>query len=209
MRKFGGFVTAIALSALLAAIALTPSDAQQTPLNTTPAQAPSATVHKRVPHVARKRAPLNATGPQTPQSVVRKRAPAHVVRKRAPLIAVGTPAPLNAAPKNVARVRPRVTVLSRFDGLWSVTIYTQSGPCDAAYRYPARIVGNQVVQAENEFGYQINGVVTRNGQISVTVSQAGQSATGYGRLTSLRGGGWWQAAGGQCSGIWMAARRTQ
>lgn len=31
-----------------------------------------------------------------------------------------------------------------YDGLWSVAIRTQAGPCDPSYRYPARIVGGQI-----------------------------------------------------------------
>jgi hypothetical protein len=110
------------------------------------------------------------------------------------------PAPSDAAPKHASRTRA-------FDGLWSVSIFTQDGPCSASYRYPARIIDGQVLQAENDFSYQISGVVLGNGGITVTVSSGGQSATGYGRLTRIRGAGWWRAAGGQCSGIWNAIRR--
>ena len=98
-------------------------------------------------------------------------------------------------------------VRSPYDGLWSVSIYTQNGPCDPSYRYPARIVGSQVLQADNSFDYQISGVVTRAGGISVTVRRGNQSATGYGRLSRTQGTGWWRTAGGQCSGVWNAVRR--
>ncbi len=109
--------------------------------------------------------------------------------------------PSDAARKHVyARTRA-------FDGLWSVSIFTRDGPCAPSYRYPARIIDGHVVQAENDFNYEINGAVVRNGGISVTVSSGGQSATGYGRLSRSRGAGWWRAAGGQCSGTWSATRR--
>jgi hypothetical protein len=94
-----------------------------------------------------------------------------------------------------------------FDGLWSVSIMTQSGPCNPTYRYPARIVGGIVQQAENDFSYQISGIVVASGGISVTVTQGLQSATGYGRLYGSRGSGHWSAAGGQCRGTWSAIRR--
>jgi hypothetical protein len=96
---------------------------------------------------------------------------------------------------------------STFDGLWSVSIVTQSGPCNPSYRYPARIVGGVVQQAENDFSYQISGIVAASGGISVTVSQGLQSATGYGRLYGSRGSGHWSAGGGQCRGTWSAIRR--
>ena len=47
-----------------------------------------------------------------------------------------------AAPRGATRA---------FDGVWSVSIYTQSGPCDSSYRYPARISGGQIRQADNDF----------------------------------------------------------
>jgi hypothetical protein len=107
----------------------------------------------------------------------------------------------NAAHKHVVR-HPS------FDGLWSVSIFTQAGPCDASYRYPARIYRGQVLQADNDFSYRLVGSVNRNGIIVVTVSKGGQSATGYGRLRASTGSGLWSAAGGQCSGVWSAARRV-
>jgi hypothetical protein len=93
----------------------------------------------------------------------------------------------NAAPRHAA-------VRAGFDGVWSVSIFTRSGPCDASYRYPARIYRGRVLQAENDLSYRLDGAVGRNGAISVTVSKGGQSATGFGRLRGWRGGGVWSAA---------------
>jgi hypothetical protein len=95
-----------------------------------------------------------------------------------------------------------------FDGLWSVSIFTQNGSCPASLRYPAVIYNGLVLKAEGEFGYDISGVVLSGGVIIVTVSAGGQSATGHGHLTHLKGTGTWRAAGGQCSGIWNAIRRS-
>ena len=119
-------------------------------------------------------------------------------------VAVTTsPASAQAAPKRVTHARSHA-----FDGLWSVSILTQAGPCSASYRYPARIVGGQVIQTGNDFSYQISGAVVASGAILVTVSQGGQSATGYGRLRGASGGGRWTAAGNQCYGTWSAVRRA-
>jgi hypothetical protein len=95
-----------------------------------------------------------------------------------------------------------------FDGVWSVSIFTRAGLCPASLRYPAVISNGRVVKADGEFGYDISGAVYSSGAIVVTVSAGGQSATGRGRLNRTRGGGSWAAAGGQCSGIWEAARRS-
>jgi hypothetical protein len=95
-----------------------------------------------------------------------------------------------------------------YDGLWSVSIRTKSGPCDAAYRYPARIVGGQIRQAENDFSYQISGAVVSSGAIAVTVSKGLGSAVGYGHLHGAIGYGRWTTSGNQCSGTWSAMRRA-
>jgi hypothetical protein len=95
-----------------------------------------------------------------------------------------------------------------YDGLWSVSIRTEAGPCDPSYRYPARIVGGRVLQADNDFSYQISGNVIASGGIAVTVSKGGQSATGYGKLRGTSGGGRWSAGGNACYGTWSAMRRA-
>jgi hypothetical protein len=95
-----------------------------------------------------------------------------------------------------------------YDGLWSVSIRTEAGPCDPSYRYPARIIGGQVRQADNDFSYQISGAVAASGGIAVTVSKGGQSATGYGKLHGTSGGGRWTAGGNACYGTWSAMRRA-
>ncbi len=89
-----------------------------------------------------------------------------------------------------------------------MSIRTQAGPCDPSYRYPARIIGGQVRQADNDFSYQISGAVVSSGGIAVTVSKGGQSATGYGRLHGAIGGGRWSAGGNACYGTWSAMRRA-
>jgi len=97
---------------------------------------------------------------------------------------------------------------SAYDGLWSVSIRTQAGPCDPSYRYPARIIRGRIHQADNDFSYQISGVVVSSGGIAVTVSKGGQSATGYGKLHGSIGGGRWSAGGNACYGTWSAMRRA-
>jgi hypothetical protein len=119
----------------------------------------------------------------------------------------GTLMAFAATPSHAAQKHPR-TKSHVYDGLWSVSIRTQAGPCDPSYRYPARIVGGHLVQADNNFSYQISGVVVSSGAIAVTVSQGGQSATGYGRLRGASGGGRWSAGSNTCYGTWSAMRRA-
>ena len=119
---------------------------------------------------------------------------------------------LLAAPAQAAQAaqkqRTHYAASHAYDGLWSVSIHTAYGPCDATYRYPARIVGGRVLQADSNFSYQISGAVVASGAIGVTVYRGGQSATGYGRLRGSSGSGRWSASGNMCYGTWSAMRRA-
>jgi len=94
--------------------------------------------------------------------------------------------------------------MPRYDGTWSVLIMTQKGDCDPGYRYPVRIENGALVNAGGS-PFNISGKVAQTGAITVTVSAAGKSAIGSGRLAGNAGGGLW--TGGQCSGSWTAERR--
>ena len=96
---------------------------------------------------------------------------------------------------------------SNFDGLWSVIIVTLQGDCSPSYRYPLRIVGSRVVQADEDPSYQLYGAVGGSGSIRVIVTRGGQWADGVGRLSRDRGQGHWHTSTGQCSGQWSAVRR--
>jgi hypothetical protein len=96
------------------------------------------------------------------------------------------------------------TSAPNYDGLWSVVIVTEQGTCDRAYRYPIRISRGAVLNA-GDSPVTITGRVGGNGSVTVTVSAAGRSATGSGRLSSSDGSGRWR--GGECSGTWQAERR--
>ena len=85
---------------------------------------------------------------------------------------------------------------------------TQYGDCTRGFRYPLRIVGGNVTKADDDSSYTIAGAVARSGAIGVTVSGAGQSAVGVGRLTPNFGRGAWHTSSGECGGNWTAQRRS-
>ena len=91
-----------------------------------------------------------------------------------------------------------------YDGLWSVSIVTEKGTCDRGYRYPIRISKGRLANA-GDTTFTITGQVGQTGAITVTVSAAGKSANGSGRLSGNLGEGSW--TGGDCSGTWTAERR--
>jgi hypothetical protein len=92
-----------------------------------------------------------------------------------------------------------------YDGLWSVSIITDKGDCDRGYRYPIRIQNGMLANA-GSVKVDIAGKVQPTGAITVTVSAAGKSASGSGRLSGNIGEGRW--SGGECSGTWSAERRN-
>ena len=98
--------------------------------------------------------------------------------------------------------------LAVYDGLWSVLIVTEQGDCDRAYRYAVRIKNGQVRHANPELSsFDINGRVTKGGNVNVSVSRGDQRADGRGRITRDGGTGKWHSAKRECSGTWRAERR--
>ena len=96
--------------------------------------------------------------------------------------------------------------LPRYDGLWSVSIITESGTCDRGYRYPIRISNGMLANAGTS-AFTISGKVTPAGAITVMVSAGASSASGSGRLAGNIGAGKWR--GGDCAGSWTAERRAE
>jgi hypothetical protein len=101
----------------------------------------------------------------------------------------------------------QVSAQSAFNGVWSVLIVTDNGPCDRAYRYPIRIANGHVSYA-GQADFDVVGRVARNGAVRVTVSRGNQRANGSGRLGDGWGTGTWRGLGEEtCSGRWTAEKR--
>jgi hypothetical protein len=107
-----------------------------------------------------------------------------------------------------SRPPPVAPVATAFDGDWSVVIMTQSGACDRAYRYGVRINNGDVVY-DGGGPVDLQGHVSPNGSVRVSVSGAGQQADGQGRMSRTLGTGTWRGQGsiGSCAGVWQAERR--
>ena len=94
-----------------------------------------------------------------------------------------------------------------FDGPWSVTVVTRSGPCDPSYRYGVTI-SRGVVYYAGGGPVSLTGRVSPSGSVTVRVSSGPQYAVGSGRLSRSTGGGSWRGQGpnGGCAGVWSASR---
>lgn len=92
-----------------------------------------------------------------------------------------------------------------FDGPWTVVIATQSGNCDAAYSFPLQVSGGRITSSG---GAAMNGRVSGNGGVSVSISSGGSSGKASGRLFGSSGSGRWSGilSGARCSGRWEASR---
>ena len=94
-----------------------------------------------------------------------------------------------------------------FDGPWSVTVVTRSGPCDPSYRYGVTI-SRGVVYYAGGGPVSLTGRVSSSGSVTVRVSSGPQYAVSSGRLSRSTGGGSWRGQGpnGACAGVWSASR---
>jgi hypothetical protein len=95
---------------------------------------------------------------------------------------------------------------SKYDGMWSLVVYTRSGPCDQSFRFSGQILNG--VFSYGSIGVNLTGRVNSNGGAVARVSAGSSYAVAYGRLTAKRGGGTWRGrmSSGYCSGIWAATR---
>jgi hypothetical protein len=94
-----------------------------------------------------------------------------------------------------------------YDGKWSVSVITDSGDCDRAYRYEINIVDGRLTYDDPAFA--VSGRVDAGGQVNVTIKHGQDGASGSGRLSGAAGSGHWsgQSTTNKCSGHWEAERR--
>ena len=97
---------------------------------------------------------------------------------------------------------------TRYDGLWSVLIITQTGTCDRGYRYAVRINRGRVSHADPaSSSFDIRGRVAGGGGIQVSVARGNNRADGAGRMSRTSGSGKWRSDRGECAGSWTAEKR--
>jgi len=102
------------------------------------------------------------------------------------------------------------TAKTPFDGPWAVTIMTESGTCDPAYRYAVVVAdGNVASDARESSGLiAISGKVDDQGHVKVNLSRGEQKANASGKLSPSGGIGTWtgKSSSAICSGRWEAKR---
>jgi hypothetical protein len=123
-------------------------------------------------------------------------------RLRAPVVSIAL------ALSGIPAFGPTADARTVYDGAWSVTILTNQGACDRAYRYGVRIQDGNVTYDGAPGLIQMQGRVTPKGAVRVVLQAGSQWADGSGRLTKATGSGVWRGQGmsGTCAGIWQAER---
>jgi hypothetical protein len=103
---------------------------------------------------------------------------------------------------------PNLTIATAgtaYEGAWSLSIVTERGTCEPAYRFGVQIVDGAVT-------YQgpgnLSGRVSPAGLVTVSVLAGDKRASGSGKLSQTSGHGRWTGGTGDdhCSGSWTAQR---
>ena len=76
-------------------------------------------------------------------------------------------APPRSSPPPLALGGKHSFAVPRYDGVWSVSIFTTKGDCIASYRYPMRIA-NGVLANGGDIAINVAGRVAPNGLVTVT-----------------------------------------
>jgi hypothetical protein len=95
---------------------------------------------------------------------------------------------------------------TKFDGQWSVVVYTASGPCDPSYRFSGQIVNGEMSYAYGSI--EVTGHVVASGATLVSVKAGTSHGEAHGQMTATHGSGTWSGVGpdGRCAGTWTATR---
>jgi len=89
----------------------------------------------------------------------------------------------------------------QYDGLWNVTIVTNSRSFEPTARYPLTVTDGRITAP----GADVSGKVGREGLVKVSIG----AAYANGQLSGNTGSGKWNGASGgvPCSGRWEASRQ--
>lgn len=94
-----------------------------------------------------------------------------------------------------------------YDGSWSLSVVTSRGSCAPTFQFEIEI-SNGVISYQGPA--RVNGRVSSNGEVRVSVSSEDNRALGSGKISRRSGRGTWSGrsttSGEACSGHWSARR---
>jgi len=103
---------------------------------------------------------------------------------------------------------PLPALAAGYDGEWTVLVTTAQGNCDRTYSYDVSVSQGKILYTSYT-SVTLNGTVSPQGAVMVSIRHFDDVANGRGHLTGRAGGGGWRGTGkdGACSGQWKAQRR--
>ena len=115
-----------------------------------------------------------------------------------------------SAGHSFAQTKMAARAKAPFEGAWAVTIMTEKGSCDPAYRYAVLVSDGKVLSDSRDSTGTINvsGKIDADGNVSVAVRRGQQHAEGTGKLSEAGGTGTWSGKSqtSACTGRWEARR---
>jgi hypothetical protein len=95
---------------------------------------------------------------------------------------------------------------TKYDGSWSVIVYTSRGPCDPSSRFSGEIVNGEISYAYGSL--EVSGHIDASGATHVHVIYGSAHGEAHGHMTATHGSGTWTGVGpdGRCAGTWVATR---
>ncbi|MDJ1159423.1 hypothetical protein QNA08_14385 [Chelatococcus sp. SYSU_G07232] len=99
---------------------------------------------------------------------------------------------------------------SSFDGRWSVQMVTDSGICDASYRYAIAIDDGQVryIPEPGAKPPAVSGQVAADGAVDLGIVKGLAKVNATGKLQRTSGAGSWRLGLLGCSGRWTAHKQA-
>jgi len=96
---------------------------------------------------------------------------------------------------------------SKFDGPWSVAVYTTMGSCQPSTRFSGQIVNGEISYAYGS--PEVVGRVEASGATKVNVTYGDARGEAHGVMTATQGSGTWSgdSPNGRCAGTWDASRK--
>jgi len=105
---------------------------------------------------------------------------------------------------HAARMKP--ISLSNYDGIYSVEITTQEGPCDRIFRGSVTVTNGRIT-GTSEPGASASGLIEDDGTVSLTFRGNSEIAHVGGKVWARHASGGWSSPTAECGGRWRAERQ--
>jgi hypothetical protein len=95
--------------------------------------------------------------------------------------------------------------MTRYDGVYSVKITTEDGPCGKVYQGSVTIANSRIAKISDPQA-TASGLIEDDGTVSLSFRENGQIAHVGGRISGRYGRGAWSSPTAECGGVWRSER---